>query len=148
MGLAPRPRSAGEKGGGRSSVKGSEGKKAQRDARREAVSVGVGSSGAGKSVGKYPSLDWATVEDDVVHVCDLEGKITQAQATSFGYFSMGMHLPMAAAHAALDATIASQGGMVYVRVYTVPMELYIAKMEEMQQAEQAKIAARFAEESV
>lgn len=143
MALAPRQAPAERQ---RKQANTAEGKAKQRTVRKEARTDNLGSSGTAKGIGKYPSLDWSTLpQDQLVHVSDFEGKITQAQMTSFGYFSMGMHLPVAAAHAALDAALASQTGMVYIRVYNVPMELYVAKMAEIQAEEEARLEQEHAD---
>lgn len=141
MPLAPRL-GMGPADASRTTVKSAEGKKRQREARKD----NIGSSGIAKGIGKYPSLDWETLpQDDLVHVSDFEGKITQAQMTSFGYFAMGLHLPVASAHAAIDAALASQTGMVYMRVYIVPMQVYIDRMQQMQDEEDARLEAEHAD---
>lgn len=138
MALAPKaPRNEpSNKGGNRSSVKSAEGKAAQRARNKEATGTQSGSSGAGKSISKYPALNWEEVEQDVRHVADFSAKITQAQLGSFGYFNMGMNLPESYAHAAIDAAMASRDAMVYIRVYQVPIDMFIERLQQ-EAAEQA-----------
>jgi hypothetical protein len=131
MALAPRPRTnAADKGGNRASVKGAAGKAEQRKRNKTAS----GSSGLIKPLAKYPSLAWEEVEDDVEHVVDLALKIQQAQLGANGYFLLSCALPAEYAHAGIDAHMASNEGMLYVRMYKVPISKFLERM--MEEAEE------------
>ncbi len=134
MPLAPRTPS--DAGGKRSSVKSAEGKATQRARAREAAKTSgekqltkSGSSGAAKKMADYPSLDWEEVASDVIHITDLSAKVTQSQLGAHGYYTMLMAIPQAYAHAALDAAFASTDAMLYIRVYKVPIEAFLEKMQ-------------------
>jgi hypothetical protein len=133
MALAPRNNPA-DKGGNRSSVKSAAGKAAQR-ARNGTSS---GSSGGAKRVQQYPSLDWTEVEDDVEHVVDLAMKVTQAQLGANGYFIMQCAIPASYAHAAIDAAMASNDAMLYVRMYRVSIDKFLEAMQEDEDDETTK----------
>lgn len=124
MPLAPRPSSSRDKGGSKSSVKSATGKAAQR----ARSGTNLGSSGQAKKLSNYPSLDWDTVADDVEHVTDLAMKITQAQLGANGYFLLSAALPVAYAHAGIDAHLASNDGMLYVRFYKVSVDKFLQAM--------------------
>ena len=134
MPLAPRTPS--DAGGKRSSVKSAEGKANQRARTKEAAKASgekqltlSGSSGTAKRMADYPSLDWEEVASDVVHITDLSAKVTQSQLGAHGYYTMLMAIPQAYAHAALDAAFASTDAMLYIRVYKVPIEAFLEKMQ-------------------
>lgn len=128
MGLAPRPNTGRDKGGGKSSVKSAAGKAAQR--KRNGTKSG--SSGLVKPMAKYPALDWSEVEEDADHVVDLAMKITQAQLGANGYFLLSCALPAEYAHAALEAAMQSNDSMLYVRMYKVDIGKFIkAMMDEL-----------------
>jgi len=128
MGLAPRTAPA-DRGGNRSSVKGAAG----QAARRARSGTNLGSSGTAKPLAKYPSLDWTEVEDEVEHVVDLAMKITQAQLGANGYFLLSCALPAAYAHAGIDAHLASNDGMLYVRMYKVSIERFMRALAEQEE---------------
>lgn len=111
----------------RSSTSSREGKAAKRARERELMPVGPSKP---PPSGKYPQLDWATVEDDVVHAADVAGKITQSQLGSNGFYSMTVYVPESYAHAVLDAALAQKGCMAYIRIYTVPIKLFVDAMME------------------
>lgn len=128
MALAPRNAGPSNEGGKRASVKGKEGKAEQR----KRNGTRSGSSGLVKPLAKYPSLDWEDVENDVEHVVDLAMKIQQAQLGANGYFLLSCALPAAYAHAGIDAHMASNEGMLYVRMYKVSPAMFMQRMiEEM-----------------
>lgn len=124
--MALAPRNPADKGGNRASVKSKEGKAEQRKRNKTAS----GSSGLIKPLAKYPSLDWEDVEDDVEHVVDVALKIQQAQLGANGYFLLSCALPAEYAHAGIDAHIASNEGMLYVRMYKVPVSKFLERMNE------------------
>jgi hypothetical protein len=129
MALAPRPSTGRSKGGGKSSVKSAAGK-AQQRARNRANGSGTksGSSGLVKPMAKYPALSWSEVEDEVEHVVDLALKVTQAQLGANGYFLLSCALPTQYAHAALEAAMQSNDGMLYVRMYKVDIRTFLRAM--------------------
>jgi hypothetical protein len=126
MALAPRPRSTGETG--RTSVKSASGKAAQRARNKDSKDKGTnnsGSSGAAKKLAQYPSVNWEDVEADLVHVTDISGKVTQSQMGAGGYYTMLVAIPMAYIHNAVDAALASNEGMLYIRMYKAPLSIYL-----------------------
>lgn len=80
--------------------------------------------GTAQRLADYPSLDWEDVADEVVHVTDISGKVTQSQMGAGGYYTMNVAIPMSYIHAAVDAALASQDGMLYIRIYKAPLELF------------------------
>lgn len=125
MALAPRrPTNPADKGGSRASVKSAAGKAEQRKRNKTAS----GSSGLIKPLAKYPSLNWEEVEEDVEHVVDLALKIQQAQLGANGYFLLSCALPAEYAHAGIDAHMASNEGMLFVRMYKVPVSKFLERM--------------------
>ena len=123
MPLAPRyGRGAGQSNAaetGRTSVKSAAGKAKQR------ARTNSGSSGAATKLAKYPQVDWAGVEaDNPILVADIAGKVVQSQMGAGGYYTMLVAIPMAYIHQAVDAAIASQQGMLYMRMYQVPLRLF------------------------
>lgn len=124
MPLAPRQRSSAESG--RGSNNSAAGQAAKRKRTREANGTTNNKSvGVSQRMADYPGLDWATVENDVVHVTDIAGKVTQSQMGAGGYYTMNCAIPMSYIHEAIEAALASQQGMLYIRFYTVPIELFL-----------------------
>lgn len=112
-------------------MKSASGKAAQR-ARNKASGTGThnGSSGAALKLANYPCVDWDQVEDEVVHVTDISGKVTQSQMGAGGYYTMLIAIPMSYIHNAVDAALASQEGMLYIRMYKAPLSLYVSDVDE------------------
>lgn len=123
MSLAPRHRAPSDKN--RTTVKSAAGKATQR-ARNKANGVGShsGSSGTAKPITQYPYLDWSEVVDDVVHVSDIAGRITQSQMGANGLYSVTMYVPKSYAHSVLDAALAQESGLMYIRLYHAPLYLF------------------------
>ena len=86
--------------------------------------------GVATRLADYPCIDWATVQDEVKHVTDISGKVTQSQMGAGGYYTMNVAIPMSYIHAAVDAALASQQGMLYIRIYTVPLDLFLEDDDE------------------
>lgn len=136
MALASRPSTTPAKGGAersRSSTDTAKGKAAQRARNKEAGTVTrSGSSGKAKGIAKYPKRSWEelTAGDAVQHVCDIAGKISHSQIGGNGYLVSTLNSPMEFAHDLLDAHMKCQDGMVYIRVYHVPVEAYLSGWSE------------------
>jgi hypothetical protein len=116
--------------GNESSVRSAEGKARQRERNGNATSSG--SSGVAKGISKYPMLDWDEIEDEVEHVTDIAGKVSHTQVGTSGYMTIQISIPLAYAHAALEAHLASRQSMAYLRVYHVDQEAFFRKMAEEQ----------------
>jgi hypothetical protein len=123
MALAPRARQQ-----SRSSVATAAGKRAQR-ARNKIPGVkptSSGSSGAALAIKDAPKRLWDEVKDEVVHVCDIAGKLSHSQIGNSGYMTATLNAPLDYAHDLLDAHISGRDGLVYIRIYHVPLERYLA----------------------
>lgn len=117
-----------------SSVASAEGKAAQRQRNKEAgyKRTSSGSTGTAKAISTYPQLDWSDVEDEVEHVADVAGKISQSQVGASGYMTVNISVPLAYAHALLDAHMASRTAMCYIRIYGVDQSLFFSDDDEDQ----------------
>lgn len=110
----------------RSSVYSAEGKANQRA--RNGNATRSGSSGAATEVKNYPGLDWDDVQEDVSHVVDLAARMSHTQVGSAGQMVATLNVPLAYAHALLDAHMSSRSGMLYIRIYNVPLEKFLGEM--------------------
>lgn len=134
MALAGRPSDTPAKGGAkrsRASTDSATGKAAQRARNKAAGSTTrAGSSGKAKAIAKYPKRTWEelTAGDAVEHVCDIAGKISHSQIGGNGYLVSTLNSPMEYAHDLLDAHMKCQDGMVYIRVYHVPVSAYLGDL--------------------
>lgn len=123
MALAPRVKQP-----SRSSVATAAGKRAQR-ARNRVPGVkptSSGSSGAALAIKDAPKRLWDEVKDEVVHVCDIAGKLSHSQIGNSGYMTATLNSPLDYAHDLLDAHIKGRDGLVYIRIYHVPLEAYLS----------------------
>lgn len=120
----------------KSSVASASGKAAQR-ARNKASGAGAitnsGSSGAALRIAKAPKRMWEEIEDDVVHLTDVAGKISHSQVGSSGYLISTLSVPLEYAHDLLDVHLKARDGLVYIRVYYVSLEDYLGPMEDMEE---------------
>lgn len=82
------------------------------------------SRGLVRELTDFPALNWGEVEADVQHIADFSAKFSQSQAGHQGVVTMTMQIPVEYLHAAMDAHLASNDGMVYIRVYKVPLETF------------------------
>lgn len=115
----------------KSSVASAEGKAAQRKRNKEAgFSTVSGSSGIALSVAKMPKRLWEDVENEVVHVCDVAGKISHSQVGASGFLVTTLNSPLEYAHDMLEAHLASKGQMVYIRVYAVDVAQYLGDYDD------------------
>lgn len=124
--LAPRPGTGrAPSDSNRSTVKSAEGQAAKKARQRlEGVAVGT----VAKPFTKYPQLDWSTIENDVELISEFAGRISQSQMGTNGFYSTTMYVPKAYAHAVLEAALAQEGGMMYIRMYKVPITPFLQKM--------------------
>lgn len=120
-----------------------QGKAAQRARNSQTGSGNAGSSGSATKIANYPSLDWDEVEDEVVHVTDIAANIAHTQVGASQHMTAQINIPLAYAHALLDAHMASKQGLVYIRIYNVPKELFLQRLAERQ----AAAAAEYDEDS-
>jgi hypothetical protein len=112
----------------RSSVYSAEGKANQRA--RNGNITRSGSSGAALEVKSYPALSWEEVEDDVEHVVDIAARMSHTQVGSAGQMVATINVPIAYAHALLEAHLASRSGMMYIRVYHVPISRFLTELDD------------------
>jgi hypothetical protein len=111
------------------SVKGAEGKAAQRARNKKAgTTTRSGSSGAAKRVSDYPVVAWEEIEADVTHLADIAGKMTHSQVGSAGQMIATLSVPLEFAHALLDTHLLARDGLVYIRMYHVSLEDYLGPM--------------------
>jgi hypothetical protein len=110
----------------KSSVKSAEGKARQRA--RNGNATRSGSSGAAKALADMPKRLWEEVEDEVEHVCDIAGKISHSQVGNSGYLVSTLNAPLEYAHDLLDAHLLARDGLVYIRIYHVPVSAYLGDM--------------------
>lgn len=130
MALAPRPAFATNQitGQTRDSGLGKEGKARQRERNANSPTKHLttsGSSGAAKAVAQLPKVPFEEVEDIVVHLCDIAGKMSHTQVGSSGWQTSTLNVPLQYAHDVLEAHLAAQQGMLFFRVYYVPMEAFL-----------------------
>lgn len=92
--------------------------------RGRAGSTASQGSGIAAKRQKYPGLTWSQVEKDVEHVSDFAATFSQSQVGGGGNLTVTMHIPVEYLHEVLDAHVASKAGMVYLRLYTVPVSLF------------------------
>lgn len=127
MALAPRPTNP-DSGQTRDSGLGKEGKKNQR-ARNKGNGTSQltrsGSSGIAMSVAQLPKIAFAELEDVLVHLCDISGKLSHTQVGSSGWQTSSLNVPLEYAHDVLEAHLQSQQGMLFLRVYYAPMEAFL-----------------------
>jgi hypothetical protein len=128
--LAPRPSFATNESTGqtRDSGLGKEGKARQRDRNAASPHKGLttsGSSGSAKYVAQMPKVPFEDVEDVLVHLCDISGKMSHTQVGSSGWQTSTLNVPLAYAHEVLEAHLAAQQGMLFLRVYYVPIEAFL-----------------------
>lgn len=109
-----------------------DGKAAQRARNASTGSGNAGSSGSATKIAQYPALDWSEVEDDVVHVVDFAANIAHTQVGASQHMTAQINVPLAYAHALLDAHMAAKQGIVYVRIYNVPKELFLQRLAQAQ----------------
>lgn len=130
MALAPRPTNS-QTGETRDSGHGKEGKARQRAANKgngtTQLTSNSGSSGIAKSVAQLPKVKFEDLEDVLVHLCDIEGKLSHTQVGSSGWQTGSLNIPLAYAHEVLEAHLQSQQGMLFMRVYYAPMEAFLPK---------------------
>lgn len=136
MALAPRPGFATNETTGqtRDSGHGKEGKARQRANNKGGANTHLtqnsGSSGNAKAVSQFPKIDFEDLEDLLVHLCDIAGKMSHTQVGSSGWQTSTLNVPLAYAHDVLEAHLAAQQGMLFMRVYFVPMEAFMPAPEE------------------
>lgn len=141
MPLAPRPKFATNKTTGqtRDSGLGAEGKARQRARNKTSPTKHLttsGSSGSAKSVAQLPKIPFEEVEDILVHLCDIAGKMSHTQVGSSGWQTSTLNVPLAYAHDVLEAHLAAQQGMLFLRVYYVPIEAFLPPDESDPDGEQ------------
>ena len=89
-----------------------------------------GSSGAAKKVQHMPSRLWDEIEDEVVHLVDIAGRISHSQVGAAGQMVATLSVPLAYAHDLLDVHMKANDGMVYMRMYYVSLADYLGEMDE------------------
>ncbi len=136
MALPPRPSFATNPTTGqtRDSGLGKEGKARQRERNKGSDTAHLttsGSSGKAKAVAQLPKIDFADLEDVLVHLTDIAGKMSHTQVGSSGWQTSTLNVPLEYAHDVLEAHLASQQGMLFFRVYYAPMEAFLPAEEEV-----------------
>jgi hypothetical protein len=114
-------------------VDSAEGKSAQR--RRNVDENGKpltrsGSSGSATKVQHMPSKLWDEIEDEVVHLTDIAGRISHSQVGAAGQMVATLSVPLAYAHDLLDVHMKANDGMVYMRMYYVSLADYLGEMDD------------------
>jgi hypothetical protein len=130
--LAPKPAFATNEttGQSRDSGHGKEGKARQRANNADSPTKHLttsGSSGMAKSVASYPKIPFEELEEDGLlrHLCDIAAKMSHTQVGSSGWQTASLNVPLEYAHDVLEAHMASQQGMLFFRVYFVPVEAFL-----------------------
>ena len=143
MALAPKVTStANDKisGSERDSSTGKLGKARQRgrnaDSTTKKLTQNSGSSGKALSVSKMPKLDWAEIEPYLAHLTDIACKINHVQAGS-GWATISVSIPLEYLPDAMEAHLASRQGMVFMKMYYVPTEIFQEAQEARDGAEQS-----------
>lgn len=95
---------------------------AQRRADRAEFDV----SGMQRYLRTEPTMAWEDVEDHVEHVGDFAATITDTRMLSNAGMSVGMYTGSAYAMQITAAALASKRQFVYVRMYTVPRDVFMA----------------------
>jgi len=129
MALAPRPTNS-QTGQTRDSGLGKDGKKRQRARNKgngTSKLTNSGSSGIALSVAQLPKVTFESLEDVLVHLCDISGKLSHTQVGSSGWQTSSLNVPLEYAHDVLEAHLQSQQGMLFLRVYYAPMEAFLPK---------------------
>jgi len=111
----------------KSSVSSAEGKARQR--KRNKGGSRSGSSGEALSIADMPKRLWDEVEEEVEHICDIAGKISHSQVGNSGYLVSTLNSPLEYAHDLLDAHLKARDGLVYIRIYHVPISAYLGEMD-------------------
>jgi hypothetical protein len=130
-GLAPRPGRATNPTTGqtRDSGLGAAGKKEQRSRNKGSdtahLTKNSGSSGKALAVAQLPKIEFDDVADIVVHLCDIAAKLSHTQLGSSGWLSGTLNIPLEYSPEVVAAHLASQQGMVFMKVYYVPMSDYL-----------------------
>lgn len=99
--------------------------------------------GSIQKIKSYPALDWSDVENEVVHLADFAAKFTQSQVGHLGVVTQTMAVPVEYLIPAMLAHTTSTNGMVYIRVYHVPEELFEDEQERRKKVELEKIYSGF-----
>jgi hypothetical protein len=89
-----------------------------------------GSSGSATKVQHMPSKLWDEIEDEVIHLVDIAGRISHSQVGSAGQMVATLSVPMAYAHDLLDVHMKANDGMVYMRMYYVSLADYLGEMDD------------------
>lgn len=137
MALAPKP--ANLYGGGpddriagstRDSGHGKQGKRNQRarnaDSPDRKLTQNSGSSGGALKVAGYPKVPHEDIADLLVSLCDIAAKVNHTQLGASGYLTMNLGVPLAYADDVVRAHAISQQGLVYIKVFYVDTEAYLA----------------------
>lgn len=143
MALAPRPGfpTSESTGQTRDSGHGKEGKARQRANNKDNGTSHLttsGSSGSAKAVAQLPKIDFEELDRDglLVHLTDIVGKMSHTQVGSSGWQTSTLNVPLAYAHDVLEAHLAAQQGLLFFRVFYVPMEAFLPPDEGSDDGEQ------------
>lgn len=87
---------------------------------------------SGKSlVSRMVRRTFAEVEPEVIHTCDLPGRVTDMRVLSDRSLLVTFNIPVEYAHEAMDMTIESKSTFTFLRVYQVPIPLFLEEEEEV-----------------
>jgi len=89
-----------------------------------------GSSGSATKVQHMPSKLWDEIEDEVIHLVDIAGRISHSQVGAAGQMVATLSVPLAYAHDLLDVHMKANDGMVYMRMYYVSLADYLGEMDD------------------
>lgn len=133
MTLAPRTGGTGEisptTGQRRDSGLGKEGKARQRarnaDSPDAKLTSNSGSSGKAKGIANLPKVDFDEVFPLTTHLVDIAAKITHTQVGGTGWCTASLSAPLAFIPEMMEAHVASQTGLIFIRVYHIDIESYM-----------------------
>lgn len=130
MALAARPVSAASQITGKvTSGHGAQGKKEQRARNKGTAESKLtqrsGSSGKALAVANYPKIDMDDISDLLTHLCDIAGKLSHTQLGSSGWLSGTLNIPLEYSPEVVAAHLASQQGLVFMKVYYVSTADYL-----------------------
>jgi len=111
----------------RDSGLGAAGKKEQRARNKGSDTAKLttsGSSGKALAVARLPRINLDDISDITVHLCDIAAKLSHTQLGSSGWLSGTLNIPLEYSPEVVAAHLASQQGMIFMKVFYVPMEDY------------------------
>lgn len=132
-----------ETGQRRDSGLGKEGKARQRDRNKDSDTAKLtnnsGSSGKAKGISALPRHDFDEVFPLTTHLGDIAAKITHTQVGGTGWCSASLAVPLAYIPEIMEAHVASQRGLIFIRVYHIDIEDYMRGLTSDEEGEDGSI---------